>query len=92
MTTPGKASGRVIIDSKIPRPLNWFRDKNIPAVVDTASAAIVVASDTNTVRTKSINVAWFTKYLKIDRPSYIAFPRSKKQSHEGECKKNNRKD
>jgi uncharacterized protein (DUF3820 family) len=50
MTTPGKASGRVIIDSKIPRPLNWFRDKNIPAVVDTASAAIVVASDTNTVR------------------------------------------
>ena len=28
-----------------------FRDKNIPAIVDTASAATVVASDTNTVRT-----------------------------------------
>ncbi len=50
-TTPGKASGRVRIDSSVLRPTKRFRTRNRPAVVEIASAAAVTASDTTTVCT-----------------------------------------
>ena len=40
------------IDNKVFLPRNLFLTKNIPAVVEIASAAKVVASDTRTVRIK----------------------------------------
>jgi hypothetical protein len=52
ITTPGKARGKVRIDNKVFLPRNLFLTRNIPAVVETASAAKVVASDTRTVRIK----------------------------------------
>ncbi len=39
-----------MIDSSIPLPMKRLRDKNIPAVVEIANAANVVASDTRTVK------------------------------------------
>ena len=44
ITTPGKANGSVRIDNNIFLPRNLFLDKNIPAVVETARAAKVVAN------------------------------------------------
>ena len=71
ITTPGKARGMVRIDNKVFLPRNLFLTKNIPAVVETAKAAKVVANDTRTVKT---NVFMYLGFLIISR--YTAHPLS----------------
>ena len=64
ITTPGKARGSVRIDNSIFLPRNLFLTRNIPAVVETAKAAKVVANETRTVST---NVFMYLGFLIISR-------------------------
>ena len=64
ITTPGNASGRVRTDNKTPRPRKRLRVRNMPAVVETASAAAVVANDTSTVKTSVFKYLGFLRISK----------------------------
>ena len=64
ITTPGNASGSVRTDNKTPRPRKRLRVKNMPAVVETASAATVVANDTSTVKTSVFKYLGFLRISK----------------------------